>query len=442
MYLSYYGLSREPFHITPDPEFLYLSRSHREALACIIYGIEQKKGFVAITGAIGVGKTTILRSYLDSTKKDFLKIVYVFNSKLTFEELLRTICKELGLVAETSVVTEMVNKLYEALIDEYKKGNTVVLVVDEAQNMPVETLENLRMISNLETSTDKLIQIVLVGQPEFDDIISTNRLRQLKQRMAVRSTILPFTMAESLDYMKYRLTKAGGDPSLVFTERAFKKIAKNSHGIPRTINIWCDNALISGFGREQKPVGTSTVRNIISDFSDHPHRNSVRKPAFATILCFLVLVMAAGAFAVFYPSKWHDLMNWTATLAKSKQQIQDSKSIGSNVRPSESVKENHQVLSLEQKLNQYPAPISLDDHVMTSKAVTRTVVEGDTLLGLVRDVYKLGQNDPQAARLLELVKVKNSQIIDKNKILTGQTIVFPDFKKTSVKTKRDSVDAE
>jgi general secretion pathway protein A len=437
MYLSYYGLSREPFHITPDPEFLYLSPSHREALACIIYGIEQKKGFVAITGAIGVGKTTILRSYLDSTKKDFLKIVYVFNSKLTFEELLRTICKELGLVAETSVVTEMVNKLYEALIDEYKKGNTVVLVVDEAQNMPVETLENLRMISNLETSTDKLIQIVLVGQPEFDDIISTNKLRQLKQRMAVRSTILPFTVAESLDYMKYRLTKAGGDPPSVFTERALKKIAKNSHGIPRTINIWCDNALISGFGREQKPVGANTVRCIIGDFSDHPHRSSVRKPALAIILCALILVTIVGTVAVFYPSRWHELVNWTTTLAKSKQQVQDIKNIESKMRTLESVKENHQVLPIETKTNQQPSHISLDDQLVASKAVTRKVAEGDTLLGLVRDVYKLGQNDPQAAKFLELVKMKNSQIIDKNKILTGQTIVFPDFKRASIKEKAD-----
>jgi len=167
MYLAFYGLKKQPFHLTPDPEFLYLSPSHKEALAAIIYGIEERKGFVAITGAVGVGKTTILRSYLESAERKRLKIIYIFNAKLTFEELLKTIYRELNLPLEGNDVVEMVNRLYEVLIKEYEEGNTVVLVVDEAQNMPVGTLESMRMISNLETSKDKLIQIVLVGQPEF-----------------------------------------------------------------------------------------------------------------------------------------------------------------------------------------------------------------------------------------------------------------------------------
>ncbi len=147
MYLSFYGLKKQPFHITPDPEFLYLSPSHNEALAAITHGVEERKGFIAVTGDVGVGKTTILRSYLESKKDESLKIVYVFNAKLTFQGLLKTIYQELGLPIEGNSVAEMVNRLNEVLIEQYRQGHTVVLFIDEAQNMPVDTLENLRMMS-------------------------------------------------------------------------------------------------------------------------------------------------------------------------------------------------------------------------------------------------------------------------------------------------------
>src|SRR5512145_1792034 len=177
MYLNFYKLKKQPFHITPDPEFLYLSPSHKEAMSAIIYGISQRKGFVAIVGAVGSGKTTILRSYLEKTEKKHLKLIYVFNARLTFKELLQTIYQELGLPVGETGVLGMINRLNEILIEEYKQGNTVVLIVDEAQNMPIDTLENLRMLSNLETSKDKLIQIVLVGQPEFETTLNLDRLR-------------------------------------------------------------------------------------------------------------------------------------------------------------------------------------------------------------------------------------------------------------------------
>ena len=166
MYLDFYRLKKNPFHITPDPEFLFLSSSHKEASASLIYGIEERKGFIAITGEIGVGKTTILRSYLESADPQMLKVVYIFNSMLPFESLLKQIFNELGLVAaEGDDVPELVSHLHQFLIEEYKHDRNVALIIDEAQNMPVETLENLRMLSNLETSKDKLIQIVMVGQP-------------------------------------------------------------------------------------------------------------------------------------------------------------------------------------------------------------------------------------------------------------------------------------
>ena len=295
MYLGFYGLKKQPFHITPDPEFLYLSPSHKEALAAIIYGIQERKGFVTITGAVGVGKTTILRSYLDSAKTKRLKIIYIFNAKLTFEGLLKTIYRELNLPIESDDTVEMVNRLYEVLIEEYKQENTVVLVVDEAQNMPVDTLESLRMISNLETSKDKLIQIVLVGQPEFEAELSLDRLRQLKQRLAIRSTILPLTKEESLEYIKFRLQKAGSPSTLVFSAPALKEIIKKSAGIPRLLNVLCDNALITGFGYQKKPVTKSIVKEIIRDLDGSRRPSSRRWRLPATVA---LVGMFAGAFWV------------------------------------------------------------------------------------------------------------------------------------------------
>lgn len=297
MYLKFYDLSKEPFHITPDPEFLYLSPSHKEAMAAIIYGIEQRKGFVAIIGAVGVGKTTILRSYLDAADRQHLKIIYIFNARLTFNGLLKSIFQELEIKPKSRDAVEMVNSLYEVLIEEYKSGNTLVLVIDEAQNMPVETLENLRMLSNLETTKDKLIQIVLIGQPEFEETLNLDQLRQLKQRIAVRSTIMPLTNEESLEYIKYRIMRAGGLASSCFTKQALNEIVKKARGIPRVINILCDNSLINGFGYQQKPVGLKVVREVIADLKGRRKRRGLKIGlAFGVPSVSLAAIVLVGAY--------------------------------------------------------------------------------------------------------------------------------------------------
>ena len=299
MYLDYYNLKKEPFHITPDPEFLYLSPSHKEAMAAIIYGIEQKKGFVAIVGAVGVGKTTILRFYLDNADKERMKIIYVLNARLSFNGLLKTIYDELDLQIETDDTMEMVNKLYRVLIDEYNKGNTILLVIDEAQNMPIETLEDIRMLSNLETTKEKLIQIVLVGQPEFEENLNNDRLRQLKQRIAIRSTILSLTNDESLDYIKHRILKAGGHIHTIFTKQALSEIVCQAQGIPRVINILCDNSLITGFGYQQKPVGAKVVREVISDIDG---KKKQRFSNWQIALGFSTILLFFSIFAAIYYS--------------------------------------------------------------------------------------------------------------------------------------------
>jgi len=248
MYLDFYHLKKAPFHITPDPEFLFLSLSHKAALGALVYGIEERQGFVALIGEVGLGKTTILRSYLERVDQSQLKPIYIFNSNVSFSDLLKTLCREFGIEVLTEEVADTVNRLHQVLIEEYKQGRNVALIVDEAQHMPIETLEHLRMLSNLETSTQKLIQIVLVGQPEFDAKLNNHALRQLKQRLVIRGTISPLTNEESRNYIIYRLAKVVTVDEPLFTRGALREIVKQAKGTPRVINILCTNALIHGRG--------------------------------------------------------------------------------------------------------------------------------------------------------------------------------------------------
>ncbi|OGP95742.1 MAG: hypothetical protein A2157_00380 [Deltaproteobacteria bacterium RBG_16_47_11] len=245
-----------------------------------------------ITGEVGVGKTTILRSYLEGVAKQKTKVIYIFNANVSFKNLLKTIYKELGLNAKTGDIVEMLNDLYQILMEEYKQGNTVLLIVDEAQNMPIETLENLRMLSNLETSKDKLLQIVLIGQYEFEEILNLHELRQLKQRIVIRSTIIPFTEKESMDYIRHRLDKAAVNASPVFTKGALKRIVKEAKGIPRYLNILCDNALITGFGYKIRPVTAKIVDEVITDYNGEEEPSVLRWviPS-AALLLFIVLLL-------------------------------------------------------------------------------------------------------------------------------------------------------
>ncbi len=265
MYLDFFKFRKNPFHITPDPDFLFLSPSHKEASASIFYGIEQRKGFVAVTGEVGVGKTTILRSYLEGTDPETIRIVYIFNAALSFEKLLKHIVSELGIEAVDEDPSELVDSLFRYLIDEYKNDRNVVLIIDEAQNMPVVTLERLRMLSNLETSQDKLLQIILVGQPEFENKLNLPELRQLKQRIAVRCRINALAPDESIAYIQHRLMKASLFRNPVFTKGAMERIVKEADGIPRTINILCDNALVTAFGYQRKPVDVKIIKEVIKD---------------------------------------------------------------------------------------------------------------------------------------------------------------------------------
>ena len=275
MYLDFFNLSAEPFSVTPDPDFLYLTPGYREALATVIYGVEQRKGFVLLVGEVGTGKTTILRASLAALLRRKVKPVYIFNAALSFDELLRTILREPD--DSTEPVDKLLNKLHRRLVFEYKNGNNFALIVDEAQNMSIETLEQLRMLSNMETNKNKLLQIVLAGQPELDTRLDQHELRQLRQRIAVRATTGNLDRAQSLDYIRHRLSKVEQDDvDSVFEQGALKHIVKAAQGNPRVLNMLCDNALISSYGVQQRPVLKLEIQSKRTIRSELKARKNVR----------------------------------------------------------------------------------------------------------------------------------------------------------------------
>ncbi len=295
MYHEFFKFKQDPFDITPDPEFLFLSPSHKEASGSIFYGIETRKGFVAVTGEVGLGKTTILRSYLEGTDPEKIRIVYIFNSAVSFDKLLRQICADLGIPVGGEDQAELLDILFYHLIEEYRKDHNVVLIIDEAQNMPVETLERLRVLTNLETSQDKLIQIILAGQPELEAKLELPELRHLNQRIAIRSHIEALTADESVAYIHHRLMKASSFHNPVFTKKAMKLIIKQAAGVPRTINILCDNALVTAFGYLRKPVDEKIIKEVIRDFrGKRPRCGWRRKVAWTAV----VAACLAAAFFV------------------------------------------------------------------------------------------------------------------------------------------------
>lgn len=414
MYANFYNLEKEPFHITPDPEFLFLSPSHKEALGSIIYGVGHKKGFVLITGEVGTGKTTIIRSYLEDIDRSKLKILYIFNSNVSFQGLLKTIHKELGIIDLTDDVFEMLNLLYYQLIEEYKKGITVVLIIDEAQNMPVETLENIRMLSNLETSTDKLIQIVFSGQPEFEQKLERKELRQLKQRIAVKATIRPLTPEESRAYILHRLKKASAENSTLFTDGALRRIIKEAHGIPRVINILCENAFITALGYRQKRITTRIVKEVISDFSGTKGGQALR-----TALVSLAIVLAILTSYFLYI---HTRDQATSAATKLPVPPAGERSAGESVvRPATNM--TIEPSAVESGNPAEPAG-TLSEPRETGFPVIRVVKAGDTLAQLAADVY--GSSNKE---LLDFIKENNSGMYNPDKILIGEQILFPARKK-------------
>ena len=253
MYLDYLGLREQPFSVTTDPAFLYLSRHHREALSHMVYGIQERKGFIEITGEVGTGKTTLCKALLRQLGET-TKTALILHSGLSELQLLQAVIQDFGLDPMRSNRFGLFNELNRFLIEQATLSNNIVLIIDEAQNLSLRVLEQIRMLSNLETDKEKLIQIVLVGDPQLRDALDRPALRQLHQRIWVRDHILPLDQEEIRTYIEHRLKVAGSDGSLSFTDEAFEEIYRCSKGVPRLINVVCDRVLLASYVLRTKLV--------------------------------------------------------------------------------------------------------------------------------------------------------------------------------------------
>jgi general secretion pathway protein A len=261
MYTKAFGLSEKPFTVTPNPRFLYLSKHHLEALDHLRYGIQEKMGFVVVTGEVGTGKTTLLRALLEGLGDD-TNTALVFNTRVTGVQLLKLILTDLGIDAAELEKDEMVGALNEFLVRQVKEERNTVVVIDEAQNLGPETLEELRLLSNLETDQAKLLQILLVGQPELNHLLNLPQLRQLRQRITVMYHLQPLSLEETGEYIRHRLSVAGATRDDLFTPEAVQGIFYYARGFPRLVNILCDRALLAAYADDKTQVDRPLVDEV------------------------------------------------------------------------------------------------------------------------------------------------------------------------------------
>jgi general secretion pathway protein A len=264
MYRQFFGLKEKPFNITSDPSFLYLSRVHKEAFAHLIYGIKERKGFLEITGEIGAGKTTLCRALLNHLDIN-TKSAFIFNSTLPDMQLFQTILEDFGVSVGRKTKASMLRQFNNFLLEELSRNNNVVLIIDEAQNLKASVLEELRILSNMETEKEKLFQMILVGQPELREKLNSPNLKQLRQRIGVRFHITPLSSGEISEYIYHRLKVAGSDGKISFSEDALDIIYKYSGGIPRLINTVCDKALLSAYVAETKYIDSAIIEKCVRE---------------------------------------------------------------------------------------------------------------------------------------------------------------------------------
>ena len=440
MYEQHFGFQESPFSITPDPRFFYANSVYLEAYANLRYGIEAKKGFIAVTGEVGTGKTTLLRKLMLSLDKT-IQTVFVFNTDVTFNELLRVISRDLGLPTSRRDRLDLVEELNDYLIKQLEHGRTVCLLIDEVQNLSDETLEGLRLLSNLETERQKLLQIVLMGQPEFQVKLDQPHLRQLKQRIAIRAELARLRDEEVGSYINFRLRVAGCDNPNLFDTDAIERIAFCSKGIPRLVNVICDNALVIAFAASQKNISADVIGEVVRDLriapgtqvtqnqtnqagpiseppagaailsSDTPVQISNRKPmaSLATAMAAaLVIVLLLGFASLTDPVTFFmgateslngyqkNLAGWATLLTRQK---------------AEPKKTSVKVASAELQIAKID-PKSNDHRV--------TIQYGSTVFQIATDAY-----GSSAVLGMDLIKEFNPDIPNLNWINAGQDLLLP-----------------
>jgi len=304
MYTSFFGLNEKPFAITPDPRYLFMSERHGEALAHLVYGVTESGGFIQLTGEVGTGKTTLVRTLLQNRLPDNADVAVVLNPRLSTLEFLETICEELGILRPEykGSIKALVDALNKQLLHAYAEGRRVILVVDEAQNLSRDVLEQVRLLTNLETSKQKLLQIILIGQPELRDLLSRDDLRQLAQRITGRYHLEPLARDETAQYIEHRLRVAGALGE-VFDSGAKREVFRLTDGVPRLINVICDRALLGAYSRELRRVNRRLIRRAAAEIKGIPYSVPWLRWALPAIAAVAVVTIGASFWSLLYESR-------------------------------------------------------------------------------------------------------------------------------------------
>jgi general secretion pathway protein A len=266
MYKGFFGLKDNPFNVNPDPRYLYFTKEIEEALSGLKYGVQKRKGFITLTGEVGTGKTTLVNRLLDWLHGEKVRTAFLFNSRMNTSQLFDFILAEFGITCESRTKSQQLMRLNQWLLDRFRAGETTVLIVDEAQNLTYPVLEEIRLLTNLETSTEKLLQIVLSGQPELEEKLKLPQLRQLRQRIMLRCKTTPLSKEQTNDYIIERLRIAGASGEVVFSPEAVEVIHQYSVGIPRVVNLLCEHSLINAYVEQQRPITAKTVEDVAHEF--------------------------------------------------------------------------------------------------------------------------------------------------------------------------------
>lgn len=266
MYQRFFGLRESPFNVNPDPRYLFWTRSIQEALAGLTYGIQNRKGIILLTGEVGTGKTTLLNRLLGWLRGQRVATAYIFNSRLGVNDLFDLMMAEFEIPCESREKSQVVLRLNQWLLERYRAGETAVLIVDEAQNLSADVLEEIRLLTNLETSTEKLLQIVLTGQPELEEKLKAPQVRQLRQRITLRCRTAPLTLEETFGYIAERLRIAGANCEPIFSKEAIETVHTYACGIPRVVNLLCEHAMINSYVDSLRPVPAHIVEEVAREF--------------------------------------------------------------------------------------------------------------------------------------------------------------------------------
>jgi general secretion pathway protein A len=441
MYERHFGFAENPFKLTPDPHYLYLSGSHKEALAALIYGVQARTGFVAVLGEAGTGKTTLLHHFLERLDET-VKTVGILNTNVAFEEMLGFILRDLGITPMGASKTEALEAFNRFLHAEYAAGRNVVIIVDEAQNLSPTLLEELRLLSNFETAKVKLLQIILAGQPRLRAMLANSELQQVRQRISLVCPLGPLTLTDTAGYIAYRLRAAGYRGKRLFTRRAVFTVWRHSHGIPRLINVLCGNALIAAYGAGRRRIGPRLVRAVATDLE---RALQVRLPWPGsskwwrrTAAALSIVVLGLGVEPL--------LSRYSGFVWRAPDQLAYEHSSGAGDPPSapaETIADGPSPVPVRTAevgsgaAPSVPSPASGDYDALLLQLLranapdplvggpvpllkTRTVRPGDTLSSMATAAY--GEASPL---VLDLVMSANPELKSINRITVGHELVFP-----------------